>query len=533
MLVGLQDAFPLTPRQEIRGAIKEVRELTTKIIDSPYKPEHWYRRAQFLLLLGYPELAVGDAYKAHLLFEAWQGSNHDLEKNVALAHTIRYWSQTKDHAARFDGRPTAAVLEPNVQDTTRELEFAIWATLLDALAAAHCSWDCVQICKNLPKFDCFHDHQLRTFNDALRQRARLTPTDPEIDTHEPSEVVRNGVVLTRAYPWFSPSMLHRSDALVQGMKQEIVAMTSICQLASSSLQTGGSISSQGISSNDCLGVFASKDIVAGEHLLTDSSIAFATTVPGRCTACCGPLPSKPVALPCCNDSYCDTLCASAAASSYHPLLCGKDLSSSTLLPAILYPLNGPAAQDFSFQTRVLALILASNSPHPLQSPLIAPLVPQYNSVHPLAINLATIAGPIHILTALGIDVFANPSYDTWVLQTIHARLANNVRGEIIDGGKIKGLNSIHCLFNHSCAPNVTYEGSEEGGKVVLRTKRAVRKGEELCVTYIEELQLGERERGRLLGRWLGSGCGCERCVAERAGKEPGEYGEEGGKDRGG
>ena len=43
---------------------------TQQLAALPYDPETWLNRGNCLRLLGYPELALGDVYKARLLVEA-------------------------------------------------------------------------------------------------------------------------------------------------------------------------------------------------------------------------------------------------------------------------------------------------------------------------------------------------------------------------------------------------------------------------------------------------------------------------------
>lgn len=66
-------------------------------------------------------------------------------------------------------------------------------------------------------------------------------------------------------------------------------------------------------------------------------------------------------------------------------------------------------------------------------------------------------------------------------------------------------------WNHSCAPNVRKR--RDGRYWQFWAERDVRKGEELCITYLggEEWELGFRERkARLKGIW-GFDCACLRC----------------------
>lgn len=76
--------------------INEFSKLTKDIADLPYNPELWLHRGQCLHLLGYPELALGDVFKARLLVEAALGNTSILAttttgNNVLLTLGMRIW----------------------------------------------------------------------------------------------------------------------------------------------------------------------------------------------------------------------------------------------------------------------------------------------------------------------------------------------------------------------------------------------------------------------------------------------------------
>lgn len=70
------------------------------------------------------------------------------------------------------------------------------------------------------------------------------------------------------------------------------------------------------------------------------------------------------------------------------------------------------------------------------------------------------------------------------------------------------------FFNHSCGPNV--RKTREGRQWSFWTIRDVKEGDELCITYLggeeKELNVGQR-RERLKTEW-GFVCGCKRCGEE-------------------
>ncbi|KAJ3299911.1 hypothetical protein HK104_006062 [Borealophlyctis nickersoniae] len=73
-----------------------------------------------------------------------------------------------------------------------------------------------------------------------------------------------------------------------------------------------------------------------------------------------------------------------------------------------------------------------------------------------------------------------------------------------------GMFPLVAMLNHSCSPNCAYVGAPYG-KMVVRTLRDVKEGEELCVSYVDLYAGREERRGKLLETkffW----CECERCV---------------------
>jgi hypothetical protein len=66
-------------------------------------------------------------------------------------------------------------------------------------------------------------------------------------------------------------------------------------------------------------------------------------------------------------------------------------------------------------------------------------------------------------------------------------------------------------FNHSCNPSI--EKRREGRVWAFRTGRDLKKGEELCITYLsgEERKLSRGKRMQILNRNWGFDCACTRC----------------------
>lgn len=92
----------------------------------------------------------------------------------------------------------------------------------------------------------------------------------------------------------------------------------------------------------------------------------------------------------------------------------------------------------------------------------------------------------------------------------------NVHGNLTDPPRgVLGL--LASMMMHSCAPSAYTDiaSMAEGSALTLRTKRAVRAGERLSISYVTEgTPLVERRRQLRLQH--GFVCQCERCVAELA-----------------
>lgn len=73
---------------------------------------------------------------------------------------------------------------------------------------------------------------------------------------------------------------------------------------------------------------------------------------------------------------------------------------------------------------------------------------------------------------------------------------------------------MHSCCNHSCSPNAEAfkRDEDEDGSAVILALRAIKAGEEITLSYIdEEAQLEERQQ-QLAD--YGFRCACDRCTAE-------------------
>ncbi len=155
---------------------------------------------------------------------------------------------------------------------------------------------------------------------------------------------------------------------------------------------------------------------------------------------------------------------------------------------------------------------------------------------------ANIIVPFDILLVLGVNIFKDLTFDTWVIQTVLRKLLLNVvpwdphrRGPTDEMDSAKNREDaqaddppelrpnfenlyVHTgfsLFNHACRESANarfyWDNATDGygiaNRILVQTTRAVADGEEIRVAYCPEGEVDERKKIRLFGR----GCDCEGC----------------------
>jgi hypothetical protein len=71
----------------INSMMEAVEKCTERIKGEPHNPHLWAERASHFLALNYPELAIGDAYKARILL---QRAPNGMEENNSKARFQTY-----------------------------------------------------------------------------------------------------------------------------------------------------------------------------------------------------------------------------------------------------------------------------------------------------------------------------------------------------------------------------------------------------------------------------------------------------------
>ncbi|KAF2421503.1 hypothetical protein EJ08DRAFT_515432 [Tothia fuscella] len=153
--------------------------------------------------------------------------------------------------------------------------------------------------------------------------------------------------------------------------------------------------------------------------------------------------------------------------------------------------------------------------HPLFHPAINSLKPNYVRPTDPFRYILNIVYPTKVLQQLGVDVFKDHQYDTWVIKTLMDRLRNNQDDAVHQGEAVLGIHPLYSLFNHSCNPNTSFQAENDKRHISIKAVRAIKKGEEFFVEYTDVRHFPYSIRQRILMRWVGPNCGCDRCRNDR------------------
>lgn len=502
----------------------------------PYDPEIWLNRGNCLRLLGYPELALGDVYKARLLVEAGllktpselgDEVRKTFRKKTYVLHTTdptwMKWAHTVS---------TPELLVQKVEEMLKRLELQIWTELMEGLMAANCCGDYVRMSREaVKKFpdDAFFPSEVTNADAWYTQREVILKARVESGEMNEAQMMLtllNGGVYPTPYPFMDEDLLVRDEEVFEGIEQDFKRVSTNCIVIRSTIRDspaeGGAEATTEV---DCIGAIATRDIDAGETILIDTMSVGSVGVdadPGGCPTCCA-TPVKNFWNTCCGVLYCSQECADVALETFHTPICGKDFE-------YLYGAarKATATSDFTLDAlllmRVLALSIEEDADHPLKSTLLVRLTPAYGFKQPnlIIFNFEDhVQTPIAILQTLGINIFTEPTYDTWVLHTMKCRLQNNKHGQTLEDWPGTSISGLYSMLNHSCSPNVDWRHDTGSSEVTMFATRDCKKGEDLCISYIgphgNALDVVGR-RKKLMG-WFGMACRCGKCMEEAVSQE--------------
>ncbi|KAI9768745.1 MAG: hypothetical protein M1840_004740 [Geoglossum simile] len=494
----------------VARAYNNIRWYAGRIADAPYNPENWRERAHALFDIGYPELAIGDAYKASLLVDAGLDYGSSFGEAVRLQFGMSLWYRD---SSSWDNQHSPSILIDRLLRFTQELTYDV---IIHSLALLQADTDSVQVCQEaLSKFptNTFFSRCQKAGKDRLSSRRRKF-NESGIPQSGVDFTLRFGRALMKPYPWIPAEYLQRSQLLLDGLSENLKTFGPKCEIRSSTVKPSPLLKIGSVEATPGnLGMFATKTIPMGGRVFLDMTPVGVTNkhTPGICGNCCGVLPTRPLSAQCCKTVvFCSPTCHRLALTHYHPALCGKDFSWLDA-HAEGDPTNIPDMRPALF-LRLFAMCIHQGTAHPLQLPIIARLMPAYTTDYPSSWSMhGNIVAPIQILQAFGIDVFTDLRYDTWVLQTMWWRAKNNFCGDLGSARPIVSINPFYSFVNHSCEPNVYW--NSKNSTVDLKAIRRIRKGEEILTSYLSHNRMTKAERAVQLNQWLGK-CGCARCLRE-------------------
>jgi hypothetical protein len=284
-------------------------------------------RAAALLSLGYPELAVGDSYKASTLCDAGFDYTSILGEKVRLYSGLS--TLIMDEAV-MDTNVDGDEFCLRISNVLKDIQKSAYKVMVNGAKELLATWDCLWISqealKRFPAEKHFLESQSFAKGGLKLLGEELQRIEPDVQKRR--DGFRRGVIKMRAYPWMPMEHLKRTQDVITSANRQFERTSTNCTVAPSPLRT--SRSAKAISNylkSDVLGVFATKHINAGERVLFDVTVAGITNVKSAdiCGNCCQRISNKAIMAECCQRlSFCSQMCHDLALANYHQILCGKD-----------------------------------------------------------------------------------------------------------------------------------------------------------------------------------------------------------------
>lgn len=499
----------------VEHLISNIKACTQALTCSPYSASLWLDRGKCLLKLQYPELAVGDAYKATLLIKHFRDSESKIASHVGveIARDLDLTWLLNSDCSCLD---LLSSYSTEILERSHDLERRSLTLLTQALLCTHSFLEASEVFQSIlgaRQADSQLEVLRTTIVMAWSNQSVLWQADG-MSAEEIEKDEKSGAVYVRRYPWMSSALSTRSSQVILQANNSIRRNSGpTCFVGKSKIRG---------KETDVLGMFAQIRLPAGMRFLCDiTNLCAVENSTKACSTCCMTLSGGrfPILTRCCGMRFCSVTCWERA-DVYHRLQCGRDLKgfeNARACPLV----SAEKAADDRVLLRILATVIGDNAPHPLRSVVLGALTASYDRENAERFSLATdIVRPIDMLTRLGVDIFTNQTYDTWVIMTILTRIRNNSRESHVNGRHLIAINPLFSFFNHSCDPNVVDDtnDNDSSSTLTMRTTRRVKANKELFISYLHEdsLDLPREERNQLLRQWIGRDCACTRCLNEMA-----------------
>lgn len=235
--------------------------------------------------IGYPELAVGDAYKATLLFDEIHNDS-SLGSTALLMFGMKHWL-SMDPLFR-DATQTNKNFQANVWAVLTQIEINNTKLLVEALIHLDCPCDAQEICRDASRRFPAEGYFRGTKSIELNERKKTSLAWP-MPSHFQSEqyddwvaTLRYGAFYRRAYPWMSSEMLRRDHFAINTVRKLVASLTPKCDIEKISAKGGPNKTK-----SDYYGMVAKTGIRKGNLIFQEGTvICAARPSTGRCPSCC-------------------------------------------------------------------------------------------------------------------------------------------------------------------------------------------------------------------------------------------------------
>ncbi|KAJ5046564.1 uncharacterized protein L3040_003803 [Drepanopeziza brunnea f. sp. 'multigermtubi'] len=476
-------------REEVEEYRAELIKITKMIKLLPYMVRLWRVRSNVLMLLGFPELAAADAHKGMMLTKDAFDYESELGERARLCMSLELLrcSQEGGLHCEITTADTAEELQNCIEQSLMFEREKLFDMMIKALYALQSFADLFTTCQEAIKLYPSNDIFRQTLDDSLSLFQELVEMLKGQDT---------------------PNT--RTQAVIDEANVQLETLSDCLQIQPSTLPWST------LQNNTTLsyGMFATKDVQTG-HIILNAAHSYGVSLEQSTTQCYNCYKSlisreEIYSKECCPEKrYCSLICQQVAETSYHRILCGKNFEGIVdraqrawggnreephLSPLIGwddrvtcgYPDEHFEAGLNEYITLLLARVLAvcvQAGGHPLLHPDVAQWMP-FNKTdfsHGWTLN-SMVVGPTEALQILGIDVFADERFDSWVINTMMARIINNM---VPAGGPVPGGSVLPWLswFNHSRVYNsvVVREGVNIGATIKIESTTNINKGDEVFI----------------------------------------------------
>lgn len=512
--------------------LRSRQDLSQLLQNDPYSADVYLKRASVYGQLGYPDLAVMDAYKALLLTDE---INDDAGEYHSQA--VASWQTSAsctDHANPMDAfKAETNNLGPvlysdnphdvgHAPETLQRLRLKAWLCLSRCLTSIGCfrtAHDFIQnALRGFPQ-DTRVLNAKQDLTESIKRHLHSPGSAPSTDVENVSSLPDRGLVRREVYPWNDheqgrishDALKHLNEVMGVVAPKLEVRVTDLPVLSSDATSAHSTKTSESGTRTKQFGVFAKDDISNGEEILCERSLltANARLHEPLCDACSAPLPplenygmtdaiqdhpressvgeAGPVECPNCDDTiFCSQECQNLAQASYHRSICGCDVEP---IAKDVPPTQAADALYTQLLFRSMSMSVTQNV-HPLDLKELKYVWGDFNpttkksaekkqsdKLHQYPLTLPfdfqnQIVRPLHFLQQLDISPFEaqHGLSEAWVYNTLFAKFRGTASARISPRDGRPEVAAVHPMW---CLANHSCDPNVEwewAGEIRLRTR---------------------------------------------------------------